>query len=88
MFYFPIGQFPEWLPFLGGHTFFEPVFNIADAAISTGVIWILLFQRRYFADTPSRDEQLSTTNLTTENQTLSIDENEQDTTKPDAPSHV
>jgi len=40
---------PEWMPFgLGGKEVFPPIFNIADAAISVGVVWILLFQRRYF----------------------------------------
>ncbi|SMO37660.1 lipoprotein signal peptidase [Solitalea koreensis] len=52
MFYFPIlqGYFPSWLPIWGGeeYIFFRPVFNIADAAISVGVIMILLFQKRYF----------------------------------------
>ena len=40
MLYFPLwkGYLPEWLPIYGGKyfTFFEPVFNIADVAISTG----------------------------------------------------
>jgi len=31
--------------------FFRPVFNIADASISTGVIAILLFQNRFFKET-------------------------------------
>lgn len=52
MFYFPIinSHFPEWLPFLGGDhfIFFRPVFNIADAAISVGVINLLLFHRSFF----------------------------------------
>jgi signal peptidase II len=52
MFYFPIinTKFPEWFPFWGGQDlqFFRPVFNLADAAISTGVITILLFQKRFF----------------------------------------
>jgi signal peptidase II len=52
MFYFPIinTKFPEWFPFWGGDDlqFFRPVFNLADAAISTGVITILLFQKRFF----------------------------------------
>ena len=51
MFYFPIieGYFPEWLPFWGGEhfIFFRPVFNIADAAISIGVITIILFQNKF-----------------------------------------
>ena len=52
MFYFPLinGYFPEWLPFVGGNhfIFFRPIFNIADAAISTGVINILIFHRSFF----------------------------------------
>jgi signal peptidase II len=53
MLYFPIIEnvmMPKWIPFLGGKpfTFFQPIFNIADASISIGVITILLFQKRFF----------------------------------------
>jgi signal peptidase II len=52
MFYFPIfkGILPNWIPFKGGDyfIFFRPVFNIADAAISVGVINLLLFHRKFF----------------------------------------
>ena len=52
MLYFPVikGTFPTWFPFWGGENFifFRPIFNIADAAISTGVICIFLFQKRFF----------------------------------------
>lgn len=48
MFYFPLmhGRFPEWLPIWGGeeYEFFRPVFNIADAAISVGVVMLVLVQ--------------------------------------------
>ncbi|MGE7777411.1 lipoprotein signal peptidase [Chitinophaga sp. NPDC101104] len=51
MLYFPLfsGNFPEWMPFWGGEhfIFFRPIFNIADAAISVGVIAILIFQKRF-----------------------------------------
>jgi signal peptidase II len=54
MFYFPIieGVIPTWMPFWGGESFifFNPVFNIADAAISVGVALILIFQRNYFKE--------------------------------------
>lgn len=40
--------FPLWKNALGEVKFFQPVFNIADSAITTGVLSILLFQRRYF----------------------------------------
>ncbi|MBL7765931.1 MAG: lipoprotein signal peptidase [Chitinophagaceae bacterium] len=49
MLYFPIlqGTFPSWMPFWAGEPFefFRPVFNIADASISGGVIAIFVFQR-------------------------------------------
>jgi signal peptidase II len=52
MFYFPVirGTFPDWFPLWGGEAFefFRPIFNIADAAITTGVLSILVFQRRFF----------------------------------------
>lgn len=52
MFYFPIfkGYLPSWLPVWGDKyfVFFRPVFNIADTAITTGVLMILVFQKRYF----------------------------------------
>jgi len=52
MLYFPIihGHFPKWVPFAGGEDFefFSPIFNIADASISIGVITLLLFQKRFF----------------------------------------
>lgn len=54
MLYFPIvnGVFPTWLPIWGGEQFefFRPVFNLADTAISVGVIMILIFQKTYFKE--------------------------------------
>jgi signal peptidase II len=52
MLYFPVirGQFPSWVPVWGGERFefFRPIFNIADASITTGVLSILVFQRKFF----------------------------------------
>jgi len=52
MLYFPIidTKFPNWIPLIGGNDFefFSPIFNIADASISTGVITLLVFQKRFF----------------------------------------
>jgi len=62
MFYFPMaqGSYPDWMPLIGGkfYLFFRPVFNVADAAISVGIISILIFQRSIFV-TPA-DEQKTT----------------------------
>lgn len=52
MFYFPVinTHWPAWSPVKAGETliFFRPVFNIADSAITCGVISIILFQKRMF----------------------------------------
>lgn len=52
MLYFPLydGPLPSWIPIWGGDnfTFFEPVFNIADTAISTGVVLLILFNKKAF----------------------------------------
>jgi signal peptidase II len=52
MLYFPIidTKFPSWVPVVGGNDFefFSPIFNIADASISCGVITLLVFQKRFF----------------------------------------
>lgn len=52
MLYFPLyeGYLPNWLPIWGGQhlIFFRPVFNVADSAITTGVIAIILFYRNIF----------------------------------------
>ena len=51
MFYFPLFSFgwPQWLPLIGGKTFsfFDPVFNLADAAITVGMAMVILFYAKY-----------------------------------------
>ena len=44
MLYFPLFTFPEWVPFFGGEIFFSPVFNIADSAITIGILYLIIFQ--------------------------------------------
>ncbi|OYQ36618.1 lipoprotein signal peptidase [Flavobacterium cyanobacteriorum] len=52
MFYFPIwsGNLPAWLPVWGGRyfTFFNAIFNVADAAISVGVGILIVFNKKAF----------------------------------------
>ena len=54
MFYFPLIEtnWPEWMPFVGGKhfIFFSPIFNFADAAISCGIIALILFYGKYFGN--------------------------------------
>lgn len=60
MLYFPLidTTWPEWFPIVGGQSFrfFEPVFNIADTAISTGVGVLLVFNKKAFAKAESQKE--------------------------------
>jgi len=53
MLYFPLFEvnLPNWLPLWGGKrfNFFEPVFNVADMAISTGFIILILFNKQAFS---------------------------------------
>lgn len=54
MFYFPVinTYWPEWSPIKPGQPliFFRPIFNVADSAITCGVLSIILFQKRMFRD--------------------------------------
>ena len=54
MLHFPIweGALPEWLPIFGGRqfSFFDPVFNVADMAISTGIGILIVFNKTAFSE--------------------------------------
>jgi signal peptidase II len=57
MLYFPIihTYYPAWFPVKSWRgeefEFFSPVFNLADASISIGVIALLIWQKKFFPDT-------------------------------------
>jgi signal peptidase II len=63
MFYFPIieSHFPDWMPIWGGEsfTFFSPVFNVADASITTGAGVFLLFQKHFFKEEGKKVQEKS-----------------------------
>lgn len=53
MFYFPLVEWdmPDWAPIYSGEhcVFFSPIFNFADAAISCGIIALLIFYNKKLA---------------------------------------
>ncbi len=57
MLYFPIidSHWPDWSPLRPGQSFifFRPVFNLADASITTGVLAILIFQKKFLEEKKS-----------------------------------
>jgi len=60
MLHFPIwsGVLPEWLPIIGGKyfSFFDPVFNVADVAISTGIGILIVFNKKAFKESSKIDK--------------------------------
>jgi signal peptidase II len=64
MLYFPVlkGTYPTWLPIWGGEDFefFRPVFNLADAAISGGVISIFVFQGKMLSKGKTLEDEIET----------------------------
>ena len=60
---FPIirGTYPEWFPYKAGDPFlfFRPVFNIADAAVTTGVFSILIFHWKYLKTVGRKNSEVS-----------------------------
>ena len=58
MLYFPLCEWdwPAWMPWVGGEhfIFFRPVFNLADAAISVGMVLLILFYSAQISEVPWR----------------------------------
>ncbi len=65
MFYFPLFSFewPSWMPYLGGSTFefFKPVFNVADAAITMGMLAVIFFYSKEIVSPAKLHESQITT---------------------------
>lgn len=69
MFYFPMwaGRFPDWFPFWPGEDFlfFRSIFNIADLAITIGVIMIIFFQNSLFIAEEKQKQEAANPEATT-----------------------
>lgn len=61
MLYFPLFSFtwPDWIPWVGGteFEFFRPIFNFADAAITVGILAMVIFYNKSLA-TPAQIQTL------------------------------
>lgn len=73
MFYFPIidSTWPSWVPFCGGKpfVFFNAIFNIADAAISIGAVWLIIDQLIFSNSQQTKNEELAENSTSTDEQT-------------------
>jgi signal peptidase II len=69
MFYLDIwqGVLPESIPIFGGaYLFLWPIFNVADAAISVGIVFILIYQKQYFENMQGLEGNANTSAHTVE----------------------
>ena len=64
MLYFPLCEWnwPQWMPWIGGNhfVFFQPIFNVADAALTVSVFVLILFYARYFSILSTKEETVET----------------------------
>lgn len=71
MLYFPLFSFvwPHWLPVIGGQTFsfFDPVFNIADSAITVGFFLLIFFYAKYIPLGSSKKDKADSEKTDSEN---------------------
>ena len=61
MLQFPLAEWdwPSWMPWIGGkhYLFFQPVFNVADACLTTSIIAIIIFYHKHLlSDKDKKDK--------------------------------
>ena len=73
MLYFPLCEWdwPQWMPGVGGEhfLFFQPIFNVADACLTTSIIVMILFYSKYLAGDKKKEEESSEEGETNKNAT-------------------
>ena len=61
MLYFPLAEWdwPQWMPWVGGlhFRFFEPIFNIADACLTTSILVLIFFYNKYLSGDKKSEEE-------------------------------
>ena len=61
MLYFPLAEWdwPHWMPWVGGShfRFFEPIFNIADACLTTSILVLIFFYNKYLSGDKKSEEE-------------------------------
>ena len=56
MFQFRLGNWPDWMPIVGGKGLFDFVFNFADACLSVSVVVLILFYAKYLTSDSTKTE--------------------------------
>lgn len=87
MFYFPMfkGHFPDWFPFWANEsfTFFKPVFNVADSAITVGVFSLIFFHRDFFSNKEEETKEAADASKETGNPTVNPEDSSTQELKTD-----
>ena len=73
MLYFPLCEWdwPAWMPGIGGNhfLFFQPIFNVADACLTTSIIVLILFYNKFLTSDKKKDSEQDAAATTREEST-------------------
>ncbi|MBR5030183.1 MAG: lipoprotein signal peptidase [Muribaculaceae bacterium] len=80
MLYFPLAEWdwPQWMPGVGGDhfLFFQPVFNVADACLTTSIIAVILFYNKLLTSDKKKDDEKGDEATEKQNETTDNDKEE------------